>query len=153
MRIALFDYRVTATNPVGSCHLRLLQGLCRQHDFTVFAVEFENPCPERIRWVRIRLPVRPYVLLYALFHLTAPLVYAWWRVVKGARFDLVQIVESNLMFGDVSYSHFCHRLYLARHWKETAFCSIDVMKRCPALILAPRQAATAQARVPEPHSF
>jgi len=26
----------------------MLQGLCREHEFTVFAVEFENPYPERI---------------------------------------------------------------------------------------------------------
>ena len=119
MRIAVFDYRVIATNPVGSCHLRLLQGLCQRHDFTVFAVEFENPCPQRIRWVRIPLLVRPYVLLYALYHIVAPLVYAWQWMIRGARYDLVQIVESNLLIGDVSYSHFCHRRYLDQHWRET----------------------------------
>ena len=102
MRIAVFDYRVTSTNPVGGCHLRLLEGLCQKHDFTVFAVEFENPSPSRIRWVRIPLPVRPYILLYVLYHLFAPLVYGYRRVVRGERFDLVQIVESNLLFGDVS---------------------------------------------------
>ena len=118
MRIAVFDYRVTSANPVGSCHRRLLSGLCGEHDFTVFAVEFENPCPERIQWVRIPLPVRPYVLLYILFHLVAPLVYAWHCMVLKKRFDLVQIVESNLCFGDISYSHFCHRQYLARHWRD-----------------------------------
>jgi hypothetical protein len=48
MRIAVFDYKVVPTNPIGSCHLRMLQGLCREHEFTVFAVEFENSCPERI---------------------------------------------------------------------------------------------------------
>jgi glycosyltransferase involved in cell wall biosynthesis len=119
MRIAIFDYRVTSTNPVGSCHLRMLAGLCHLHEFTVFAVEFENPCPERIRWVKLPLPVRPYILLYALFHLAAPLVYAYERFVRGARFDLIQMVESNLLFGDISYSHFCHRLYLSQHWRET----------------------------------
>ena len=119
MRIALFDYRVIPTNPVGSCHLRMLAGLCDLHDFTVFAVEFQNPRPDRIRWVRIPLPVRPYVLLYALFHLAAPLAYLWHRFLRGAQFDLVQMVESNLSFGDISYSHFCHRWYLAEHWRET----------------------------------
>jgi glycosyltransferase involved in cell wall biosynthesis len=118
MRIALFDYRVIATNPVGSCHLRMLAGLCDTHDFTVYAVEFHNPRPERIRWVRIPLPVRPYLLLYALYHVAAPLAYAFQRM-RGARYDLVQMVESNLSFGDLSYSHFCHRMYLARHWRET----------------------------------
>jgi len=119
MRIALFDYRVIPTNPVGGCHLRMLAGLCDLHEFTVFAVEFQNPRPDRIRWVRIPLPVRPYVLLYVLYHLAAPLAYAFQRWVRHARFDLVHMVESNLSFGDLSYSHFCHRMYLARHWRET----------------------------------
>lgn len=119
MRIALFDYRVTSTNPVGGCHLRMLTGLCQLHEFTVYAVEFENPCPERIQWVRLRLPLRPYVLLYVLYHIMAPLAYLYQRVVRGQKYDLVQMVESNLLFGDISYSHFCHRLYLSRHWSET----------------------------------
>ena len=118
MNIAVFDYRVIPTNPVGSCHLRMLAGLCDRHNFTVFAVEFQNPSPQRIRWVRIPLPVRPYVLLYVLYHLAAPAAYAIQRL-RGTRFDLVQMVESNLSFGDISYSHFCHRLYLSRHWRET----------------------------------
>jgi glycosyltransferase involved in cell wall biosynthesis len=119
MRIAVFDYRVIPTNPVGSCHLRMLAGLCELHEFTVFAVEFQNPRPDRIRWVRIPLPVRPYVLLYTLYHIAAPMAFWYQRLVRGARFDLVQMVESNLSFGDISYSHFCHRRYMAQHWRET----------------------------------
>ncbi|WP_211322024.1 hypothetical protein, partial [Brockia lithotrophica] len=112
MRIAIFDYKIIPTNPIGSCHLRMLARLCEEHEFTVFAVEFENPCPERIRFVRIPVPTRPLALLFMTYHLVAPLAYLWYRLRIGARFDLVQIVESNLFFGDVSYAHFCHRAYL-----------------------------------------
>jgi hypothetical protein len=62
-KIAIFDYKVIF-NSIGGCHLRMLRGLCHEHEFTVFAVEFENPCPERIRWVRI---------LAGLVHLPFPL--------------------------------------------------------------------------------
>ena len=116
MRIAVFDYRVIPTNPVGGCHLNLIAGLCHLHDFTVFAVDFENPCPDRVRWVRIPVPLRPYLLLYVAYHLVAPIVYAWHYFILGARFDLIQMVESNLTFGDISYTHFCHRMYMKRHW-------------------------------------
>jgi hypothetical protein len=58
MRIAVFDHRVLRTNPVGSCHRALLQALCHGHDFTVFAVQFDNPCPERINRVRVRVVPR-----------------------------------------------------------------------------------------------
>ena len=118
MRIAIFDYKVIPTNPIGSCHRRLIQGLCHEHEFTVFAVEFDNPCPERVRFVRVPVPTRPLALLFVAYHLVAPLVYLLYRLRTGARFDLVQMVESNLSFGDVSYAHFCHRAYLQRHWKE-----------------------------------
>lgn len=118
MRIAVFDYKVVPTNPIGSCHLRMLQGLCREHEFTVFAVEFENPCPERIRFVRVPVPMRPLALLFVAYHLVAPLACLWYRLRTGARFDLVQMVESNLSFGDVSYAHFCHLAYLRRHWRN-----------------------------------
>jgi glycosyltransferase involved in cell wall biosynthesis len=112
MRIAIFDYRVTPTNPIGRCHRRMLQRLSREHDFTVFAMEFDNPCPERITWVRVPVPGRPLALLFVSFHLLAPLCYLGYRLRHHARFDLVQIVESNLWFGDVSYAHFCHRAYM-----------------------------------------
>lgn len=112
MRIAIFDYRVVATNPIGSCHRRLLERLSAEHDFTVFAVEFDNPCPERIAWVRVPAVGRPLALLFLSYHLLAPLCYLAHRLRSGARFDLVQMVESNLWFGDLSYTHFCHRAFL-----------------------------------------
>jgi len=115
MRVAVFDYKVVPTNPIGSCHLHMLQGLCREHEFIV---EFENPCPERIRFVRVPVPTRPLALLFVAYHLVAPLAYLWYRLHTGARFDLVQMAESNLSFGDVSYTHFCHQAYLRRHWKN-----------------------------------
>jgi glycosyltransferase involved in cell wall biosynthesis len=114
MRIAVFDYRVTPTNPIGGCHRRMLQRLCGEHDFTVFAVAFDNPCPERIAWVRVPAPSRPLALLFVVYHLLAPLCYLGYRLRHRGRFDLVQIVESNLWFGDVSYTQFCHRAYLRR---------------------------------------
>jgi hypothetical protein len=47
-KIALFDYEVNERSPSGSCHLRLLEGLHDEFDFTVFATEFDNPAPDRI---------------------------------------------------------------------------------------------------------
>src|SRR5262245_65372136 len=116
--IAIFDYRIVSTNPIGSCHLRMLAGLCREYNFTVFAVEFENPDPERIRWVRVPAFKRPLALLFICYHLLAPLCYLWCLIRRGRRFDLIQMVESNFSFGDISYSHFCHRAYLKYQWPK-----------------------------------
>jgi glycosyltransferase involved in cell wall biosynthesis len=120
MKIALFDYIVTQDNAIGKCDLGILAALCHEHEFTVFAVQFENPCPESIRWVRIPAPKRPLALLYLAFHVLAPICYVWHCLRFGVRFDSVQIIESNLSFGNIAYSHFCHRAFLERHWNEVA---------------------------------
>jgi len=112
MRIALFDYSITSQNPAGSCHLALLRSLAREHSFTVFSVEFDNPDPERIIWIRVRVPKRPLALLFLSFHLVAPLLYLWHRLTKRTSFDLIQSVESNLAFGELIYAHFSHTTYL-----------------------------------------
>jgi glycosyltransferase involved in cell wall biosynthesis len=114
MRIAVFDYRVVGTNPAGSCHRALLDGLCREHDFTVFATEFDNPCPERIKWIRVPAPRRPQALFFVVYHLVAPVRYLLERLRGNGHYDLVQLVESNLSFGDLSYVHFCHGAFLRR---------------------------------------
>jgi glycosyltransferase involved in cell wall biosynthesis len=119
MKIAIFDYRVTKTNAIGSCHLRILEALCQEHEFTVFAVEFENPCPQRIHWVRIPALRRPMALLFLTFHLLAPIYYWIYRLTHAVRFDLTQTIESQSLLGQLCYSHFCHRAYIKHHWEDS----------------------------------
>ncbi|MCU1335633.1 MAG: glycosyl transferase, group 1 family protein [Bryobacterales bacterium] len=119
MKIAIFDYVVTANNPAGSCHLQMLRDLCAEHEFTVFSLKFENPCPERIEWIRIPAPGRPLALLFVIYHLLCPLFYWHYRMRRRVRFDLVQVVESNALVGDISYAHFCHAVYLREHWRSS----------------------------------
>ncbi len=119
MRIAIFDYKLTHNNPIGSCHLSMLRALAAEHDFTVFAVEFENPCPQKIQWVRVPSPMRPLAVLFVVYHWMALLCYLRYRLRGGRKFDLVQALESNLVFGDLLYSHFCHRRYLKHHWSKS----------------------------------
>ncbi len=119
MRIAIFDYLVTKNNAIGSCHLRILEALCLEHEFTVFAVEFENPRPDRIRWVRIPAARRPMALLFLTFHVLAPIYYWVARVSLRIHFDLIQTIESQSLLGQLCYSHFCHRAYIKQHWKRS----------------------------------
>jgi len=114
-RIALFDYHIVPTNPVGGVHLRVVRDLCHEYDFTAFAVTFENPCPERVRWVRIPAPRRPLVLLFVVYFLLAPVYYWLYCLRHRARFDIVQ-TACNVGFGDLIHSQFCHRMYLKNHW-------------------------------------
>jgi glycosyltransferase involved in cell wall biosynthesis len=119
LHIVICDYKITRNNPAGSCHLAMLRALAAEHDFTVFAVEFENPCPEKIRFIRVPSPTRPLALLFVVYHLMAPLCYLLYRLRGGAKPDLVQALESNLAFGDIRYSHFCHGMYLKNHWSKS----------------------------------
>jgi glycosyltransferase involved in cell wall biosynthesis len=121
VRIALFDYKTIRNNPTGSCNLKYLTELCLEHEFVVFGVQFDNPNPNRIKFVRIPIPTRPLVLLFILFHLIAPLYYLMYKLKNKVKFDSIQIAESNLLFGDISYAHFCHRTYLKDHWEMENF--------------------------------
>jgi glycosyltransferase involved in cell wall biosynthesis len=119
LRIAIFDHKMTRNNPIGSCHLAMLRGLAAEHEFTVFAVEFDNPCPEKIRFVRVPSPMRPIALTFVVYHFMALLCYLLYRLRGGPRFDLIQALESNIVFADLLYSHFCHRMYLKNHWSKS----------------------------------
>ena len=49
----------------------------------------------------------------------APLCYWVYRLRGGPKPDLVQALESNLSFGNILYSHFCHGMYLKHHWSRS----------------------------------
>lgn len=117
--IAIFDYKAVPTNAIGGLHRRVMTALCHQHDFVVFAVEFDNPDPERIEFVRIPVPTRPLALLFVLYHLLAPIIYLLWRIGRRRRVDIIHTVESNFILGDVVHAQFCHRAFLNDHWRHT----------------------------------
>lgn len=118
MRIAICDFKTTPTNPIGRCHIQMMQALCEEHEFVVFAPEFENPRPDRIRWVRVPTPLRPLALQFVVYFVLAPLALWWDRLRTGRRFDAVVSVESNIPRADVVHAHFCHRAFIRgdRDW-------------------------------------
>ena len=118
-KIAIFDYSVRPDSAMGGCHLCMLAGLADKYDFTVFAVEFENPAPSRIKFVRIPAITRPTILLSLMFHLLAPLYYVMYRLKNWVRFDLVERMEVFTFLGSIAYIHFCHRAYLSKHWSSS----------------------------------
>ena len=164
MRIAIFDYKVRRTNPIGRCHLRLMEALCDRHEFTVFAPEFENPHPDRIRHVRVPTPLRPLVAQFFVYHLLAPVAH-WWARRRGA-FDLVMCVESNLLHADIVHTHFCHHAYargrtdwgdpglvtwlrridhMVRAWSE------PLVYRSPKLVVVPSNGLRRELEMEFPH--
>lgn len=149
-RIAVVDYEVTESSPSGSCHLRLLEGLRHEIDFTVFAAAFENPDPTRIRWVRIPAVRRPLAALFVSFYFASSVALRRFR----RSFDLVQAVEGYTAVCDISYVHFCHRSYLRRSLVPRGVALRDRVRRldhrlraavegqavrAPALLVTPAQ--------------
>jgi glycosyltransferase involved in cell wall biosynthesis len=118
MKIAIFDHAMKPNRPGGNCNYQIVRGLCHEHEFTVFSLEIDNPCPERVRWQRIRVPRRPPVVSQLAYYAVGPMRYWQHRRRQGTTFDVVQIGTSNLWMGDVSYSHFCHRAYLRNQWRD-----------------------------------
>src|SRR4051794_8260285 len=90
-RIAIFDYVVTERSPSGSCHLRLLEGLHNEFDFTVFATEFDNPSPDRISWVHVPAVPRPLAARYVSYYAMSGRALRQYE--RNRRFDLVQSTE------------------------------------------------------------
>lgn len=112
LRIAIFDHRIMPTNPAGSRHRDLLRDMADDYDFTVFAIEFDNPRPDRIRFRRIPVPRRPLVGQYLLFHCAALAIRLSLGIAGRWRYDLVQTADTSVVFAQTHYVHFCNRTFL-----------------------------------------
>ncbi len=119
MNVAIFDYGIDPINAIPKCNLLLTEAISPTCKVTVFSSWFSDPRTAGVRWVRVPSINRPLAALFVSFHLMAPILYLADRARHRSRFDHVQMVESNLSFGDVCYSHFCHRAYLKRHWQQS----------------------------------
>jgi len=125
--VALFDYFVADPHTLsagrgkqtayGAIHFALLEALCDEFDFTVFAVDFDNPRPDRINFVRVPgVVLKPLAVLFVTFHLGALFVYLREIVRRRRRFDVVQCVESNFSLPTVSHAQFNHKAFLRKGW-------------------------------------
>jgi glycosyltransferase involved in cell wall biosynthesis len=113
--VAIVDYAVTDQSPLGSCHLRIVEALCSEIDFTVFATEFDNPDPTRVEWVRVPSVNRPLAARFLSFYATSSFALARPR---NAPVQLIQGVESCTYNQDISYVQFCHRGFLRHQWRQ-----------------------------------
>jgi glycosyltransferase involved in cell wall biosynthesis len=119
MRIAVFEHQVVTTNAIGRMTRMIVKGLSEEHQFTVFAIKFDNPCPEKIEFVRVPALPSPLFVQFVTFHLLAPLVYLWHKWRHSAKFDQVMITDVNVFMRGIFYTHFCHVAYMREHWQAT----------------------------------
>lgn len=113
-KIAIFYYIIVKDNAIGMVDRTILEHLCEKYDFTVFAARFDNPRPERIRWIRIPCVSSPVLLVILLFRLSAFAVYFWHCFINREKFDIVQSSDGSFGHADIADAHFCNRFYLLR---------------------------------------
>ncbi|MEO1065189.1 MAG: glycosyltransferase family 4 protein [Actinomycetota bacterium] len=111
MRIAFVYGVMEDTNAHGKLDRRVMAALAADHEVTVFSAAFDNPDPERIRFVRLPAPVRPLLLHFLVFHVVG-LAAVTWRRLRGRGFDVIHFHDVDLLVGDVAYVHFCNRAFL-----------------------------------------
>jgi glycosyltransferase involved in cell wall biosynthesis len=78
----------------------------RGHEVTVVAKRCEVPAHERMRWIRVRGPARPFVLRFSWFFLAGSV--AAHRHRRGVLHATGALVANR---ADVSTVHFCHRAF------------------------------------------
>jgi glycosyltransferase involved in cell wall biosynthesis len=112
MKIALFYYVIVRDNAIGMVDRTILEHLSEKYDFTVFSNRFDNPCPDRIRWVRVPCILSPSLCALVSFRVSASVLYFWHCIAGRLKFDIVH--SSDAAFGPVQLAdaHFCNRHYL-----------------------------------------
>jgi len=111
----MFDYIVTADNAIGKCDLAFLlrfamsmSSRCFRHGSIIRADKSvgSRARSSNGRWCCCLL------LSICWHHLLCVALLLVSDAVRR-RAD----IESNILFGDISYSHFCHRAFFDQHWK------------------------------------
>ena len=112
MKIAVFDPVVTSTNPSGSCDKRIIEGLRSEHKFCLFSAETDVRPDVDVDVVRVPIIARPLILSLVSYMCAATVIFLLKRITRRFKFDVIQNVEGNMLFGHICYAHFCHRAYL-----------------------------------------
>jgi glycosyltransferase involved in cell wall biosynthesis len=113
-KIALFYFVVVKDNAIGMVDRIILERLCEKYEFTVFANKFDNPRPDRIRWVRVPCLLSPAVLSVISFRVVGTALLLWHRLVRGNKFVAVQASDACIGNATISDAHFCNRFYLSK---------------------------------------
>ena len=112
---------IARDNGIGKVNWLRLDRLCDKYDFTVFAARFDNPRPDRIRWVRVWCFPRPVFLTTLSYRLSATTARLWHRVVEGQKFEIVQSSDAAVGGIDIADAHFCNLHYLRTIIGEVRF--------------------------------
>jgi glycosyltransferase involved in cell wall biosynthesis len=116
--VVIVDWNVTRTSPIGSSLLELVGGLHDRYRFLVVAAYFENPSPETIEHVRIRLPRVPSFVKELCWPSLAGIGFRRRGLgrLEGA---VTRATQGQLPGADIVCAHFCHRAYLSEYFAKS----------------------------------
>ena len=120
MRIAIFHHIIGAESAIGKILEELVRGLSKEVNcVTVYGSELSEHLEknEKVHLVKIPSIKRPLFLLFLTYHMFSIIRY-WFDYLKGKRYDVIIGVESNFIFLNISYVHFCHTAYLKNEWHK-----------------------------------
>ena len=115
--VVVVDWNVTRTSPIGSSVLAVLGGLHDRYRFVVVAAYFENPSPDTIEHVHVRLPRVPTFIK----ELCWPTIAGFGLRRRGlGRLpgSVTRATQGQFPGADIVCAHFCHRAYLSEYFPK-----------------------------------
>jgi glycosyltransferase involved in cell wall biosynthesis len=110
--LVIFDENLIPTSPVGSCLLKVIQAQADRYPLHVFYNRIDLTMGEISDRTHIPLPKGPVILRSVLFTFFAAAAY-WYRI--GGRRTFRIAAQGVFPFCQISYAHFCHRIFLRDH--------------------------------------
>jgi hypothetical protein len=110
--LVIIDENLIPASPAGSCLLKVLQTNADRYPLRVFYNRLDLTKGEIADRTHVPLPGGPVILRSVLFSLFAGIAY-WYRLGRRPTFRIA--AQGVFPFCQISYAHFCHRIFLRDH--------------------------------------
>jgi glycosyltransferase involved in cell wall biosynthesis/O-antigen/teichoic acid export membrane protein len=110
--LVVFDENLISTSPVGSCLLKVVQTNVGRYPLHVYYNRLELKNGELAGQTHIPLPAGPVILRSVVFTFFAAAAY-WYQLGRRPTFRIA--AQGVFPFSQISYAHFCHRIFLRDH--------------------------------------
>ncbi len=124
--LVVLDENLIPASPAGSCLLRVVQANAGRYPLRVFYNRLDLSKGEIADRTHIPLPGGPVVLRSILFTFFSAIAY-WYEM--GARPTFRIAVQGVFPFCQISYAHFCHRIFLRDHRDQIGGSPLRLMAR------------------------
>jgi glycosyltransferase involved in cell wall biosynthesis len=110
--MVIFDENLIPSSPAGSCLLKVVQDNAARFPLHLFYNRLDTSKNDTLRRTHVPLPAGPVILRSVLFTLFAGMAY-WLKVRDRPSFRIA--AQGVFPFCQISYAHFCHRIFLRDH--------------------------------------